>query len=477
MSKIILVQPSDPAMTQILRDHMGKFGIIQQSLTTLQYDLLPPLDLAYSASLLENKDHEVSIIDSPSLGLDSSQVLNRIINGNPDLIIINTSGVSINEDLDFAENVKKTTNKLVAVTGMYVSLFPEVALQRGIDLVIRDEIEYTILELSQKTTNFDNIKGLCYMKNGSIVKSPKRPINRNLDELPFPSYHLLPMKNYRYHLLKKRPFTTVLSSRGCPFGCIYCPYPLGYGNIWRGRTSENVLEELRLLVEKFDIKSILFRDQVFTYDMKRAEKICDGIIQDGLDIEWRCETRVDRLPKNLMYKMKEAGCKGVHLGIESGDPEILKRIAKVGVTVDLIKKVFKDAKEVGLETVAFFMLGLPGETRESISKTFSLAKELGSDITWFTAAVPIPGTKLYDLAEKKGWIITKDLKRYSGREVVMRTDNLTEQDIKNALIEAKIMFSGSAASLIKKGFSRKGISLVLSNPKKVMKYVFSKFKR
>jgi len=475
MSKIVLVQPPDPSGTQILRDHMGKFGIVQQSLSRLQYDLLPPLDLAYSAALLEKKGHEISIIDSPALGLDSSRVLHRIINENPDLIVISTSGVSVDEDLGFAEIIKKETDKLVAVSGLYISLFPEFALRRGVDLVIRDEIEYTTLTLSQNLSNFDDIKGLFYMKNGSIVQTPKRSIIKNLDELPFPSYHLLPMENYRYHLLKK-PFTTVLSSRGCPFGCIYCPYPLGYGDIWRGRSPENVLAELKLLVEKFNIKSVLFRDQVFTYDMKRAEKICDGIIQEGLDIEWRCETRVDRLSKNLMNKMKEAGCNGIHLGVESGDPKILKSVAKLGLTIDSIKKVFRDAKEVGLETVAFFMIGLPGETKESISKTFKLAKELKSDITWFTAAAPVPGTKLYELAEKKGWILTKDWKKYSGREVVMRTDNLTEHEIKNALNDAKIMFSSSGMSLIKKGFSRKGISLALSNPKKVMKYVFSKFK-
>jgi len=477
MSKIVLVQPPDPLKTQVLRDHMGKFGIIQQSVSTFQYDLLPPLDLAYSASLLEKNGHEVRIIDSPALGLDSSQVLGMIINERPDLVVINTSGVSIDEDLSFAENVKKATNKLVAVTGMYVTLFPEIALKEGIDLVIREEMEYTILELSKNLANFDNVKGLSFMKNGSIFQTEKRPMIKNLDDLPFPSYDLLPMDNYRYHLLKKRPFTTLLSSKGCPFGCIYCPYPLGYGDIWRGRSPENVLAELKLLVEKFNIKSVLFRDQIFTYDMERAEKICDGIIQEGLDIDWRCETRVDRLSKKLMTKMRDAGCKGIHLGVESGDPEILKKIAKVGLTIDLVKKVFSDAKEVGLETVAFFILGLPGETKESISKTFNLAKELNSDVTWFTAAVPIPGTKLYDLAEKKGWIITKDWKRYSGREVVMRTDDLTEQDIKTALADAKLMFSGSGLSLIKQGFSRKGISLALSNPKKVVKYVFSRFKK
>jgi radical SAM superfamily enzyme YgiQ (UPF0313 family) len=475
MSKIILIQPPDPPQTQILRDHMGKFGILKRSNSIVRDDILPPLDLAYSASLLENYNHEVDIIDSPTLGLTTSQILQRLINEKPNLVIINTSSVSIENDLDFATRVKNVVDGLIAVTGPHVTLFPEIALQRKeIDLVIRDEIEYTVLELSQKLSGFENIKGITYRKNGSIFSTPKRPFINRLNELPFPAYHLLPMEKYSYHLLKKKPFITVLSSRGCPFGCIYCPYPLGYGNIWRGRSPESVLAELKMLVEKYKVKSILFRDQVFTFDMKRTEKICDGIIQADIDIDWRCETRIDRLSKNIMSKMKKAGCVGIHVGVESGDSTILRKTAKVGIEIDRIKKIFREAKVVGLETVAFFIIGLPGETKESISRTLNLAKELKSNITWFTAAVPYPGTKLYELAERKGWILSKDFKKYSGRDVVMRTDNLSEEDIKKALINAKELFS---KDIFKIAFSKNGISTVLSEPNKTFDYIINRLRR
>ena len=476
MSKIILVQPPDPPQTQILRDHMGKFGILKKSSSIIRDDVLPPLDLAYSASLLEKNGHEVDILDSPTLGLNSTQVLQLITKENPELVVINTSSVSIKHDLDFAADVKNVVDGAIVVTGPHVTLNPNIALQKKeIDLVICGEIEYTILELSQKLSSFGDIKGITYKENGNIINTPKRPLITQLDELLPPAYHLLPMKKYSYHLLKKRPFITVLSSRGCPFGCIYCPYPLGYGNVWRGRSPENVLSELKMLVEKYGIKSVLFRDQVFTFDMGRTEKICEGMVRDGIDIEWRCETRIDRLSKNLMVKMKKAGCAGIHVGVESGDPAILRKTAKVGITVDQIKKVFREAKEVGLETVAFFIIGLPGETKESISRTLNLAKTLSSDITWFTAAVPYPGTKLHELAEKKGWILTKDFEKYTGREVVMRTDDLTEDDIRMALLEAKKMFL-SRTDLIKMLFTRKGLSILFSSPRTAMEFAFSKFK-
>lgn len=477
MNKIVLVQPPDPPKTQILRDHMGKFGIVQDGSKLFRYDLIPPLDLAYSASLLEKNGFNVNIIDAHTLNLSQQETIQQVKKEHSDLILVNTAAVSIPDDLNFAAKVKNATGVITAVASSYSNLIPKNELpSKKIDLVVHGEMEYTLLELAEKFPEVKKIQGLWYIKDKKIVRNQDRPFIKNLDELPFPAHHLLPMKKYTFHLFKRKPFFTIMASRGCPYKCMYCAYPLCYGNVWRGRSSENVMSELRFLVEKYKIKGLGFRDQVFTFDMKRAERICDSIIKEGIDIEWRCETRVDRLSKKLMIKMKKSGCAGVHMGVESGDPLVLEKIAKVGLSVDRIKKIFREAKEVGLETVAFFMIGFPEETRESISKTINLAKELNSDITWFTAAAPYPGTKLYDLAEKKGWIITKDWKKYSGREVVMRTDNLTEQDIKTALSDAKIMFSGSGMSLVKKGFSRKGISLVLSNPKKVMKYVFSKIR-
>lgn len=479
MTYVLLIQPPDPPKTQSLRDHMGNFGILKKGLSLVRDDILPPLNLAYSASLLEKNGFEVNLIDAPALGYDVKKTLNIVEKVKPDLVVINSAGVTSFYDLHFAEQIKTRADTIVSITGPHLTLNPEIALQKNdIDIVIRGEIEYTVLELSQKLSEFKDVKGIAFKKDNKIIMTPKRPPIVNLDKLPFPAFYLLPMKKYRYSMFKKTPFTTCLTSRGCPFSCIYCPYPHGYGNFWRGRSPENVLDELIWLKNEFKIKSLLFRDQVPTFDMKRAEKIYDGMIKEGLDIEWRCETRVDRVTKKLLMKMKKSGCVGVHFGVESGDPKILKNVGKRGdVSIDLIKKTFKEAKEVGLSVIGYFLIGLPGETKDTIKKTIELAKELNADESWFNSPVPYPGTKLHEIARKKDWILTYDLEKYSGTEVVMRTDDLSEEDIKEALRNAKIMFPGNSTSLLRLFFTKKGFLSTLSNPRMALKYAFSGFRK
>jgi radical SAM superfamily enzyme YgiQ (UPF0313 family) len=477
MTSVLLIQPPDPEGLIVLRDHAGKFGIIEKKTSMVRYDIFPPLDLAYSAALLEKNDFDVSIIDSPTLNLEKSEILKEVMIKNPNLIFVNTSGGSISSDLDFASWLKNTSKvETVALTQVFS---PEDILKKGnVDVFIRGEIEYTILELCQKYPDIKKIKGLFFKRGDKFFYNPKRSLIKNLNELPFPAYHLLPMNKYSHHMFKIKNFTTALTSRGCPFGCIYCLYPLGYGNIWRGRSPENVLGELKILTEEYKVKSILFRDQVFNFIPKRAEKICDGMIKEDIDIEWRCEARVELFSKKLLKKMKQAGCIGINVGIESGDPIILKNIAKGGVSeqhIRKVKKFFNDAREVGLESLAFFMIGFPGETKESISNTFKLAKEIKANHAWFSSVVPYPGTKLYELAEKRGWLLTRDMSNYTGRSVVMKTDSLTEEEIKNAVDTGNFMFSKDSVQLLKTIFSLRGISSAILDPKKAFNFTLGRF--
>jgi radical SAM superfamily enzyme YgiQ (UPF0313 family) len=473
LEKILLIQPPDPEGKVVFRDHAGKFGILETKTSVTRYDVFPPLDLAYSAALLEKNNYDVNIIDSPTLGLKRSEILREIVSKNPELIIVNTSGVTIESDLDLASWLKKTLEiETVVISPAYV---PEnILMKSDIDIFIYGEVEHTILELCQKYPNIKEIEGIFYKKDNKLFYNPKRPFILNLDELPFPAYHLLPMKKYSHHIFRKKGFMTVLSSRGCPFGCTYCVYPIGYGNVWRGRSPENVLEELKILKEKYKVKSVLFRDAVFNFNPQRVEKICDGLIEKGIDIDWRCECRADLLSKNLLLKMKKAGCFGVNVGVESGDPEILKNIAKRGLSIEKVKEVFQEAREIDLEITAFFMIGFPNETKESISKTFELVKEIRPKSAWFCAVTPYPGTELYELAKNKGWILTENLENYSGRKVVMRNDNLTEDDIKKAVETANVVFSNSNTQLLKTIFSRQGISSALLNPRKAVKFTLGR---
>jgi len=465
MNKIILIQPPDPAGTRILRDHMGRFGV-----KSFKYDLLPPLDLAYSASLLEKNGFEVEILDCPASNLKKSKAVKKISKRYPDLIIVNTSGISASNDLDFANELKIATDAFVGVIGPYINYYHGNVFSNNIDVVIRGEIEYTILELAKKIP-LNKIKGITFKKDDKIIKNPDRELIRNLDELPFPAYHLLPMKKYSYWYLPKTPFTTFQSSRGCPFGCIYCPYTVGFGDIWRGRSVENILSELMLLKEKYKIKSVLFRDQIFTLNMKRAEEICDKISKEDIDIEWRCETRADCLSKNLMIKMKNAGCVGIHMGIESGDSDLSKTIAKAGLNLDRVKENFHYAREIGLNTRAFFIIGLPGETRETVKKTLEFAREIKANDYLFNSVTPFPGTKLYEIAERKGWIVDKNWEKFVVDEAVMRNDSLTEDEIRYFVKTANEEFSRMRINNVQTVFNRRGLKVALSEPKLVARYV------
>jgi radical SAM superfamily enzyme YgiQ (UPF0313 family) len=466
MDKIILVQPSDPPGMRILRDHMGRFGV-----KSFKYDLLPPLDLAYSASLLEKNGFEVEILDCAASGLKKSKAIKKILKKSSDLIIVNTSGISASDDLDFAHQLKNSTNAFIGVIGPYINHYPENVFSKKIDVVISGEVEYTILELANEIP-LDKIKGISFKNNDKIIKNPSRELITNLDELPFPAYHLLPMKKYSYWYLPEMPFTTFQSSRGCSFKCIYCPYSLDSNSVWRGRSAENVLSELKLLKEKYKIESILFRDQIFTLDMKRAEEICNGISKEGLDFEWRCETRADCLSKNLMVKMKDAGCVGVHMGVESGDQNLSKNIAKVGLSLDRVREVFNYAREIDLGTRAFFIIGLPGETKETIQRTLEFARELKANDYFFNSATPFPGTKLYEIAEKEGWITDKNWEKFVVEEAVMRNESLTEDEIKCFTQAANKEFGGMKINDIQTILNRRSLEVALSEPKLAAIYIW-----
>lgn len=477
MEKILLIQPSDPPNTRIVRDHMGQFGIMDKNKLNTCADVYPPLLLAYTASLLEKNDFKVNLIDSPTLNLSEAEVMKNIEKEQPELVIINVAGVSMKNDLRFANDIKNHVDAHIGVVGPHISLIPEVIKNyENVEFIVKNEIEYSTLEVAKNFPKLSEIKGIIYKQNGKIIENPAREFIKNLDELPFPAYHLLPMKKYSHLLFKRKYFTTVLSSRGCPFGCNYCPYPLGFGDVWRGRSPENVIEELKLLQEKYKIKSVLFRDQIFTFNMERAENICDQIVKEGIDIDWRCEARIDRLSKELMIKMKKAGCQGIHVGIESGDPQILEKSAKVGLTLEMVEQRFKEANEIDLQLLGFFIIGLPEQTKQSVMKTFDMIRRMKVKRLWFTPIVPYPGTELYNIATKKGWLSSEDWSKFTGRDVIMRTDNLTMDDIQELVSIGNGMFSSPSKDLLSTTLTKRGFKIVISNPKKVMWFIGNKIR-
>jgi anaerobic magnesium-protoporphyrin IX monomethyl ester cyclase len=274
-----------------------------------------------------------------------------------------------------------------------------------------------------------------------------QPWIKDLDSLPFPARHLLPMDKYTI-LGKKSTIGNIISSRGCPFYCTFCESSLLFGRMFRARSPKNVVDEMKQLINEYHPKTIEFSDDLFTLNMKRTETICDEIRRRGLDIPWACSSRVDTVSRSLLRKMKKAGCILIYYGVESGSQRVLNLMRK-HIKIEQIIKAIKWTKEVGIEILASFIIGFPGETREDMQKTIAFAKRLDVDYAQFSFATPYPGTELYQMAKEKGLLLTEDWSQYTAGKPVIAVDNSTKDDLTKLLKKAYQKFYLSPKLLLR----------------------------
>ena len=401
----------------------------------------PPLGLAYLASVLR-KNHEVKIIDSNILDYTLEDVKRELKNFYPDVVGITSVTPSIPNAYAVAKTAKEIREDCtVIVGGPHVTFLPKQTLRECpfIDVVVKGEGEKTAEELMEAIEGkqpLKNVKGITFRKGNGIIDTEPRHFIKNIDEIPFPSRDLLPMHLYQANGIK---YTTMLTSRGCPFRCSFCSSSRLFGGFWRGRSPENVLEEIRIIYEDYGTRNVEFMDDTFTLDQKRAEKICDGIIREGWDISWGASSRVDTLSRKLVEKMKKAGCWILFLGIESGSQKILDSIGK-RITLQQVRKAVKIVKEFGIQVLGSFIIGFLRDTVETINKTIKFAKSLNLDYAEFSILTPYPGTPIYDYASKNGLLLTKDWSRYNAVEPIMRIKGLTEKQLKSLFQKAYITF-------------------------------------
>jgi len=426
--------------------------------------------IAYVAAMLE-KQHKVKIIDSPMegwnnlqpygatyrVGLTNEETAERIKQWSPDVVGINIpfSGWA-KAALEVADAVKEVDSDIATVLdGLHPSARPiECLSDPNVDYVIRGESDYTMLELVNaleqgKNNTLEEIAGIGFVKNGKPVITQARPEIENLDSLPLPARHLLPMEKY-FKAVKEKPlrgvinrrWAAVLSSRGCPYRCTFCSHFLVQGRRWRGRSPENVVNEIEQLVKEYSVEQIDFVDNNLTYNKKRIEKICDLIVERGLDIEWYAPdgVRADTLDENLLRKMKRSGCKKIRLAPESGVQRIVDGVIKKNLKLEDVERALILAKKVGIRVGIFFILGLVGETKEDMKETIRYArklKKLGAENFHFSVATPLYGTELYDLAEKGGYL-TEGFNddALAGDEPLIETPEFTPEDVKQLCIEA-----------------------------------------
>lgn len=378
-----------------------------------------PIWLAYAAGVLEQQ-HDVRLVDAPAWGWNKEKVISDVQEYKPDIVVIETSFPSLNNDLDVAKDIKSAWDAKIIAVGPPCSQFAEEILQHSeINAACRLEYEYTLLEIAdsfEKNTPLDSIRGISFKLDDRIIHNPPREwtTQAELDKMPFVS------KVYKKHLNIKDyflgsslyPEVQIFTGRGCPNLCTFCSWPETLtGRKYRVRSINNVLDELEWIETNLpEVKEAFFEDDTFTINKSRVIRFCEGYKQRGLKIAWACNARAT-LDYETMKNMREAGCRLVIVGYESGDDNILKNIKK-GIETSQLKEFAKNAKRAGLLVHGDFVIGLPGETKETIRKTNKLIKEIKPDILQVSVASPFPGTEFYRWAKENGYLITDDPTEY-----------------------------------------------------------------
>ena len=461
-----------------------------------------PLDIAYVAAMLE-KQHEVHIIDAPNegwrileeidgtkyrQGLTNIEIADRIKKWSPVVV-----GITIpfsgwcKPAYELASLTKSVDQNITTVlNGLHPSARSADCLTNpNVDFVVIGEPEQTMFELTDalekgNPSDFEKVKGIGFRKDGKTILTSPRPAIQNLDSLPFPARHLLPMDAY-FAAVKEsplrgeisKPWTVMITSRGCPNNCVFCSVHVVNGKQWRSRSPENVVDEIEQLVQTYHIKQIDFNDDNMTLNKERMKSICDLIVRRGIDIEWYNPTgvRADSLDEDLLRKMKKSGCKKLRVAPESGVQSVVNQIIKKNLNLKDVEKAVVLCKKVGIKVGCFFVIGFIGETKEEIEETINYAyklKQLGADSFIFSIATPLYGTELYEQAKNGGFLreCFND-EALSEAEPLIETSDFTADDLRRLC---------SKANLVNPTFTRRSFARAIRDPKKAVKIIFGRRK-
>ena len=393
----------------------------------------PLISLAYLAAALEKNGYEVMVIDSPALHITYKNVEQEITRFKPDIVGITSVTATYTSALEVARAIKKTLPQaLIVFGGPHVTITDEkiIMQQPEVDVVVKGEGEQTIVDLARYmsgVTSLNEVAGITFRKNGQVVHTQSRPCIENLDELSHPAYHYFPLSKYRIFGKLGLPMIT---SRGCPSQCTFCLIPQIAGNYFRARTPANVVNELEWLRDEYKPDFITFNDEIFTYNKKRVLEICSEIRQRKIRLPWDCQTRVDLISQELLYKMRIANCQLISFGVESGSQEILNAMKK-GTTVQQNETAIKWAKEAGLSVTISLIIGYPGETKETIKQTIDFIKKTEPDDIYLYLPTPYPSTELRGTVVDLGWKMSQNWSDYEMQTPTFENTNVSFEKINN----------------------------------------------
>lgn len=397
-----------------------------------QHPPFTPLGLGYLAAVLEKNNFKVDVIDCQALGISYNEFKQKLSKRQPTIVGITSTTLTYKSALIIAKITKEVhQNCLTIIGGCHVSFWDENALNEcpSLDIVVRKEGENTMLELVKRieaNKSYHDVIGTTCRKNGKIIKNPDRPYIENLDSLPFPAHHLWPLKHLRKY---GNVIFPLMTSRGCVYWCEFCSAVRMFGRAYRMRSPKNVVDEMEFLHKKYGTDTFTFYDDAFTVDQSRVEEICQEIHNRNLKVTWDCGTRVDMVTKDLLQKMKDAGCIAVWFGVEAGSQRVIDSMGK-GFTATKTMKAFKIAKEVGLMTIASVVFGFPGETKESAMETIKFIEKINPDDVGYYIATPYPGTPMAEHVKKMGWLRVTDFNRYDTATPIFELPTMTMQEVR-----------------------------------------------
>lgn len=396
----------------------GKFSRENRSpAITRSGTLYYPLWLIYAAAVCEKDGFEVEFLDAPARGFDTEKSLMEVAGkgDRTELFVLDTSTPSIYSDIAFGETLKcRYPDALLLLVGTHPSALPEetLGLSRSIDAIARREFDYIVRDVARSIrdgADWRSTAGLTYRgENNEPVSNPDMPYIEKLDDIPFAAEFIKRHLQYRdyFFAASSYPEIQIFTGRGCMAHCDYCVYPQTmHGHQYRLRSPQSVVAEFQYIADHFpDVKEVVIEDDTFTAYKDHVRQICNLLIEHGLHkkLKWLCNARVN-LDRDTMHSMKQAGCRLIIPGIESGSQEILNNIKK-GTTLQQITAYVQDAKKAGLLVHACYMVGNRGETQDTMRQTLQLALKLNTDTAQFYPLLPFPGTEAYAWAKENGYI-------------------------------------------------------------------------
>lgn len=393
----------------------------------------PPLGLAYIAATLESHDIPVELIHCNGMDVTWKDLPEKIEKASPDIVGTGAMTPMISGAVGLVRMVKEIDPQITTVVGgSHVTFTHEDTLRQipEIDVIVRGEGEETAVELVkclENNSDLRKVKGIAYRDNGSIISTEKR-LPLDVNKLPLPAYHLLPMEKYHFEFLEE--FSTIQTSRGCPFSCTFCSEWDFWGPPWRPRNPESVGEELEIVNRKYRRKSVWFGDDCFNVDYNHMKGICEQILERDLDVQWFYQGRADFLIKHkeLLPLMRKTGNVMVQIGVEASTDEELGVLNKK-VTTNQIREAVALMKEHDIVSQGLIIIGTLDDTEKSILHKIKYMKSLKVDFPIFTMFTPFPGSSVYEQAKREGIIEDYDFDHFDMAYVVMPTKELDRTEL------------------------------------------------